>query len=118
MGENQLSNTLSSHLGRGGIAFKDHVNRLSRVQLHPDGVKLEHGVPVICGFLGGLGLATATGSRALFPRFLLALLFLGAEVIIHPEQLLDSASFVGQLEAVIVGIQAGKEGQVLSGCWV
>lgn len=108
---------LASYLGRGGIAFKYHVHCLPWVQLHPDRVKLKHGVLVICGFLGDLGLAAAT-SRAPFQGFLLILLLLGAEVIIHPEQLLDPASFVGQLEAVIVGVQAGKEGQVSSGCWV
>lgn len=57
---------------------------------------------------------TAT-SRSLLHWFLLTLLFLRAEVIIHPEQLLDASSFVRQLEAVIVDIQAGKEGQVLRG---
>lgn len=70
-------------------------------------MELKHGVPAIYGFLGDLGLAAATS------RALLTLLFLGVEVVIHPEQLLDPPSFVGQLEAVIVGIQAGKEGQVL-----
>lgn len=109
---------LASYLGRGGIAFKYHVNCLPWVQLHPDRVKLKHRIPVICGFLGDLGLAAATSRRALLHRFLFILLLLGAEVVIHPEQLLDPASFIGQLEAVIVGIQAGKKRQVLSGCWV
>lgn len=52
-------------------------------------------------------------NRSLLHWFLLTLLSLRAEAIIHPEQLLDAPSFVGQLEAVIVGVQAGKEGQVL-----
>lgn len=105
---------LSSYPGNGRIAFKYHVNCLAWVQLHPDRVKLKHGGPCICGFLRDLGLATAT-TRSLLHWFLLTLLFLRAEVIIHPEQLLDAPSFIRQLEAVIVDIQAGKEGQVLRG---
>lgn len=54
-------------------------------------------------------------NRSLLHWFLLTLLSLRAEAIIHPEELLDAPSFVGQLEAVIVGVQAGKEGQVLRG---
>lgn len=112
---------LSSYPGNGRIAFKDHINCLAWVQLHPDGVKLKHRAPCIHGFLGDLGLATAT-SRSLLHQFLLTLLFLRVEVIIHPEQLLDPSSFVSQLEAVVVGIQAGKEDQALRGseqdCWV
>lgn len=83
-------------------------------------MKLEHGTPCICRLLGDLGLATAT-SGSPFHWFLLTLLFWGVEIIIHPEQLLDPSSFVSQLEAVIVCIQAGKEGRVVSGsewdCW-
>jgi hypothetical protein len=50
----------------------------------------------------------ATTTSLLNPS-LLAQLFLGAEIIIHPEQLLNLTTLVDQLEVVIVDIQAGKE---------
>lgn len=99
---------MSSYPGSGRIAFKYHVNRLAWVQLHPDGVELKHGALRIPGCPGALGLAVAL-STPLLSQSLLTQLFLGTEIFIHPEQLLDPTSLVGQLEVVITGVQAGKE---------
>lgn len=108
LGEKQLLNVLSSYPGSSRIAFKYHIDRLVWVQLHSDRVDLKHGAlgsPRLVEVLG-LGLALR---KSLLSQALLAQLFLGIEIFVHPEQLLDPTSLVGQLEAVIIGVQAGKE---------
>lgn len=95
---------LSPYPGSSRIAIKRHIDRLVRIQLHPDGLKLKHGA---LGMLGCLGVGALSGSP--LRHTVLALLVLGMELFIHPEQLLDPTSLVGQLEVVITGVQAGKE---------
>lgn len=99
---------LSSYPGSSRIAFEYHIDRLIWVQLHSDGVELKHGAWGSPGLLGALGLGLAL-SKTLLSQALLAQLVLWIEIFIHPEQLLDPTSLVGQLEAVIIGVQAGKE---------
>lgn len=99
---------LSSYPGSSRIAFEYHVDRLVGVQLHSDGMELKHGAQGRPGLLGALRLGLAL-RKTLLSQALLDQLALWTKIFIHPEQLLDPTSFVGQLEAVIVGVQAGKE---------
>lgn len=48
-------------------------------------------------------------SKSLLSRTFLAQLVLRRKLFIHPEQLLDPTSLVGQPEAVVTGVQAAKE---------
>lgn len=108
LGEKRLLNVPSSYPGSSRIAFEYHIDRLVWVQLHSDWVDLKHrglGRPRLLEVLG-LGVAL---SKSLLSQALLAQLVLGTEIFVHPEQLLDPTSLVGQLEAVIIGVQAGKE---------
>ena len=99
---------LSSYPGSSRIAFKYHIDRPVWVQLHSDWVDLKHGVLWGAGLLEvpGSGLAL---SKSLLSQALLAQLVLWMEIFVPPEQLLDPTSLVGQLEAVIIGVQAAKE---------
>ena len=99
---------LSSYPGSSRIAFEYHIDGLVWVQLHPDRVELKHWTLGSPGLLGVLGLGLVL-NKSLLSQALLAQLVRGMEIFIHPEQLLDPTSLVGQLEAVIIGVQAGKE---------
>lgn len=99
---------LSSYPGSSRIAFEYHIDCLAWVQLHPDRVDLKHGALGIPGCPGAPALELAL-SKSLLSQALLAQLFLGTEIFIHPEQLLDPTSLVGQLEVVEIGVQARKE---------
>lgn len=94
---------LFSYPGSSRIAFQYHIDRLLWIQLHPDRMKLKHGA------LGGPGCPGAVAWGVAVGKSFLAQLVLGTEIFVHPVQLLDSASLVGQLEAVITHVQAGKE---------
>lgn len=48
-----------------------------------------------------LGLAL---SKSLLSQAFLAQLVLGTEIFVHPKQLLDPTSLIGQLEAVVIGV--------------
>lgn len=93
---------LSSYPGSSRIAFQYYSDGLAGVNFHLDGVELEHGA------LGALGLGLVL-SRSVLSQSFLAQLVLGMKIFIHPEQLLDSTSLVGQLEGVVIGVQAEKE---------
>lgn len=96
---------LSSYPGSSRIAFEYYSDGLARVNFHLEGVELEHRA---LGALGALGLGLVL-SRSVLSQSFLAQLVLGMKIFIHPEQLLDSTSLVGQLEGVIIGVQAEKE---------
>lgn len=104
LGERQVLNMLSPYPGSSRIAIKCHIDRLVWIQLHPDGLKLKHGALGTLGCLGAGALSKSPLSHTLIAR-----LVLGVEFFIHPEQLLDPTSLVGQLEVVVTGVQAGKE---------
>lgn len=99
---------LSSYPGSSRIAFEYHIDCLAWVQLHPDRVELEHGAAGILGCLGAVVLGLAR-SKSLLSQAFLAQLVRGTELFVHPKQLLDPTSLIGQLEAVVISVQAGKE---------
>lgn len=101
LGERQVLNMLSPYPGSSRIAVKYHIDRLVWIQLHPEGLKLKHGALGTPGCLG-VGALSESPLRRTF-------LVLRLELLIHPEQLLDPTSLVGQLEVVVTGVQAGKE---------
>lgn len=104
LGKKQLLSMPSSHPWDSRIAFQGYIDGLAWMQLHPDGLELKHrsvcGVPRLLAALGPR-LELVFGISLLNP-FLLFQLVLWTEVIIHPEQLLDSTSLIGQLEVVVM----------------
>lgn len=102
-GEKQVLGMLSSYPGSSRIAFKYHIDCLLGLQLHPDGMKLKHRTLGVPGRLGAVAWRVAVG------RSFLARLVLETGIFVHPVQLLDATSLVGQLEVVITHVQTGKK---------